>query len=50
MIDMLVRCVERTLATDGCTSGTAGVSVYGSIALFLKGQEGPAPEFDEFLK
>jgi hypothetical protein len=50
MIDMLVRCVERALAEDGCTSGAAGVTVYGSIALFLKGEEGPAPQFDEFLK
>jgi hypothetical protein len=49
MADMLVRSIERTLATDVCPSGVPGVVVYGAIALLLKGENGPAPAFDEFL-
>jgi hypothetical protein len=50
MSDMLVRHIERRLAADNCTSGLPGICVYGPIALLLKGEEGPAPDFDPFLK
>lgn len=50
MSDMLVRHMERRLAEDGCASGAPGISIYGGVALLLKGEEGAAPDFDQFLK
>jgi hypothetical protein len=50
MSDMLVQHVERRLAADGCTEGSPGICAYGAIAFLLKGEEGPAPDFDQFLK
>jgi len=48
--DMLVRCMERRLVAESCTSGSPGICVYGAIAPFAKGKDGTAPDFDEFLK
>jgi hypothetical protein len=50
MSDMLVQHMERRLAADSCASGSPGISAYGAIAFLMKGEEGPAPDFDQFLK
>ena len=50
MSDMLVQHMERRLAANGCASGSPGISAYGPIAFLMKGEEGPAPDFDQFLK
>ena len=50
MSDMLVRHMADRLTADGCTNGAPGICVYGAIALLLKGEEGAAPDFDQFLR
>ena len=50
MSDMLVQHMRRRLAADGCASGSPSIAAYGAIALLLKRDEGPAPDFKQFLK
>lgn len=50
MSDMLVRHMGHRLKADGCADGAPGMCVYGAIALLLKGEDGAAPDFDQFLK
>ena len=47
---MLLRCMERSLSADVCVAGFPGIAVYGAIALLLKGEDGPPPDFDEFKR
>lgn len=50
MSDMLLRHVEGRIAAEAGQGGAPGICVYGAIALLLKGEEGPPPDFDRFLK
>jgi hypothetical protein len=50
MSDIFVQHMEHRLAADGCASGSPGISAYGAIAFLMKWEEGPAPDFDQFLQ
>ncbi len=50
MSDMLLRVIEGRISAEAGHGGAPGICVYGAVALLLKGEDGPPPDFDVFLK